>query len=111
MWRGRAPRSVRGGVAWSTSAKRIPGGWADPPYGRASPCSRRSPWVHPAPLARRAVTPASRPVTPRRHQTYTLRAGSISGSTQATVTVVAQGLELLAGNLSGPGWTGSDELP
>jgi NHL repeat len=47
---------------------------------------------------------ASRPVTPRRHQTYTLQAGSISGSTQATVTVVAQGLELLAGNLSGPGW-------
>lgn len=46
----------------------------------------------------------SRSVWPRRRQAYTLEASNRLGSSVATVTVAARGLELLAGNLDGPGW-------
>ncbi len=46
----------------------------------------------------------SRSVTPRRRQTYRLEASNAHGTGSASVTVAARGLELLAGNLDGPGW-------
>ncbi len=47
---------------------------------------------------------SSASVTPRHHQTYTLEASNRFGPSVAVVTVAAQGLELLAGNVDGPGW-------
>jgi sugar lactone lactonase YvrE len=43
-------------------------------------------------------------VVPSRRQTYTLSAANLKGSSQALTTVAARGLDLLAGNVDGPGW-------
>jgi sugar lactone lactonase YvrE len=43
-------------------------------------------------------------VTPQRRQAYTLSASNLKGSNQALATVAARGLDLLAGNVDGPGW-------
>ena len=43
-------------------------------------------------------------VTPHRRQVYTLSASNLKGSNQALATVAARGLDLLAGNVDGPGW-------
>jgi len=43
-------------------------------------------------------------VVPARRQTYTLAATNLMGSSQAFATVAARGLDLLAGNVDGPGW-------
>ena len=41
---------------------------------------------------------------PYRRQLYTLSASNLKGSNQAFATVAARGLDLLAGNVDGPGW-------
>jgi sugar lactone lactonase YvrE len=41
---------------------------------------------------------------PYRRQLYTLSASNLKGSSQAFATVAARGLDLLAGNVDGPGW-------
>jgi sugar lactone lactonase YvrE len=47
---------------------------------------------------------SSASVTPRRRQTYTLEASNRFGPSVAVLTVAAQGLEILAGNVDGAGW-------
>lgn len=41
---------------------------------------------------------------PVRRTSYTFTATNLKGSSQASLTVAARGLDLLAGNLDGPGW-------
>lgn len=43
-------------------------------------------------------------VIPSRRQAYTLSASNLKGSSQALATVAARGLDLLSGNVDGPGW-------
>ncbi len=107
--------SVAGAKATATTTVTVTNGPAITTFAAASPQvnagqSTTLNWVvtgNPTALTLDGVSvlsgPSSIVVLPKQRQTYTLRASNAQGSSSASVTVVARGLDLLTGDVGGPG--------